>query len=270
MKIQYASDLHLEFKDNSHFIKQIGLEPAGDILLLAGDIIYLENRRMEGHPFFNWCSENYRETIIIPGNHEYYRDPYAKGYMRPYKNLSETLDAYEHKLRDNVRYMNNKSIVIDDVEIFGTTLWTITDPRFYVGIQTGMNDCNQIVYGDHKFWADDYTVVHGTCRDWLDDALKKSKAKHKVVLTHHCPISRKEFDVHSVGGGLWSAFHVDMEGFMREHDIEYWVYGHTHVQRGSGTQFESMGHGTTVLCNQLGYVQCGEQEGFNRQAFFEL
>ena len=46
--------------------------------------------------------------------------------------------------------------------------------------------------------------------------------------------------------------------FIEEHDIEYWIYGHTHTQDGSGTVFPSKGKGTKLLCNQLGYVEYNE------------
>ena len=37
MKIQYASDIHLELLDNSRFIKSMPFEVAGDVLVFAGD-----------------------------------------------------------------------------------------------------------------------------------------------------------------------------------------------------------------------------------------
>ena len=43
MKIQYMSDLHLEFMDNSRFIKNNEFEVKGDILVLAGDSFYLQD-----------------------------------------------------------------------------------------------------------------------------------------------------------------------------------------------------------------------------------
>ena len=42
MKIQFVSDLHLEFADNRAYLKEHPLEVTGDILLLAGDSVYLD------------------------------------------------------------------------------------------------------------------------------------------------------------------------------------------------------------------------------------
>ena len=44
MKIQYMSDLHLEFHENSMFLKQNEIPVTGEVLVLAGDIFYLKDK----------------------------------------------------------------------------------------------------------------------------------------------------------------------------------------------------------------------------------
>lgn len=72
MKIQYASDLHLEFAGNASYLKHNPLKVAGDILILAGDIGYLGDQNYSRHPFWDWASENYEQVIVAMGNHEFY------------------------------------------------------------------------------------------------------------------------------------------------------------------------------------------------------
>ena len=74
MKIQYASDLHLEFAENWRFLKENPLQVTGDILVLAGDIGYLGDENYSKHPFWDWASENYQQVIASMGNHEFYKE----------------------------------------------------------------------------------------------------------------------------------------------------------------------------------------------------
>jgi len=70
MKIQFASDLHLEMTANAEWLQSHLLEVVGDVLILAGDTAYLE----KGVPdwFLDWASASYKQVILIPGNHELY------------------------------------------------------------------------------------------------------------------------------------------------------------------------------------------------------
>ena len=73
MKIQYASDLHLEFSENYSFLKRNPLKPVGDILVLAGDIGYLNDDNYRSHSFWDWASDNFSQVIVVVGNHELYK-----------------------------------------------------------------------------------------------------------------------------------------------------------------------------------------------------
>ena len=79
MKIQYCSDLHLEFKENKNFIDKNPIQPSGEILLLAGDVIpfALINKHND---FFDFVSSNYESVYWVLGNHEYYH--YALGDVK--------------------------------------------------------------------------------------------------------------------------------------------------------------------------------------------
>ncbi len=113
MKIQYASDLHLELSGNSRWVKNNPLNVTGDILVLAGDIAYL-GTDCTNNPFWSWCADNYEQTLIVPGNHEYYG-----GF-----DLKDTLSEWTYELRSNVRYLNNVVVKLGHTYIVLSTLWS--------------------------------------------------------------------------------------------------------------------------------------------------
>ena len=107
--------------------------------------------------------------------------------------------------------------------------------------------------------------LHQQCLDWLGGALKASKAAHKVVVTHHCPTMRLEFNGYP-GGVLNSTFQVDLDAFIEGSGVDFWVYGHTHFSGGSGGKIGD----TTMLCNQLGYVFQNEHLAFDGETCIEV
>lgn len=60
MKIQYCSDLHMEFRENMRFMKSLPLEPVGDVLVIAGDVGYLVDSTI---PHFRFWAR-----LLLSGN----------------------------------------------------------------------------------------------------------------------------------------------------------------------------------------------------------
>ena len=255
MRIQYASDLHLEFEGNRSWLSKNGLKPVGDILILAGDITYLGVPDVFKCDFFDWCSKHFSQTLIVPGNHEFYG-----GF-----DVAETLSGFDYKVRDNVRYLNNQSAVIGDTELFLTTLWTKIDPICLPAIQQGMNDFRLARYKGKALNASNVDDLHQQCLSWLDSAIACSVAKHKVVITHHCPTCRREFNNYP-DSVLNSAFQVNLDAYIEHCCADCWIYGHTHFNGGSGMQIGA----TLLFSNQLGYVFHNEQLFFSSAAVVEL
>lgn len=116
MRIQYASDLHLEFGENSKWLKEHPLIPSADILVLAGDIGYLGDDNYQKHPFWDWASENFKQVIVVPGNHELYK----------YYDINELHEGVILEVRPNVKVHYNDVIHLDEeTDLIVSTLWAL-------------------------------------------------------------------------------------------------------------------------------------------------
>lgn len=250
MTIQYASDLHLEFEENVRFLRENPLDIAGDILVLAGDTIYLGEKLNEATWFFHWCARNFKHTYLIPGNHEYYGGT----------PIRKTLSDFNLKLLENVEYVNNRSVVIDDTEIFFSTMWTAIPDECVIDVEAVMTDCRLSIYsGAVKFRTTQWNEAHKLCYQWLLCALVKSTAKHKIVVTHHCPHMNPEFRRY-VGRMAETAYTTNLIQMLSGAEIEYWIHGHVHLPD------NTVIGGTQILSNPLGYVEDGEHLPFKDNA----
>ena len=253
MKIQYASDLHLEFAENGSFIKHSSLPVTGDILVLAGDIGYLGDESYIKHPFWDWVSENYRQVIICMGNHEFYK----------YYDIATLANGYCLEIRHNVHSYYNDTIHLDDTDIIVSTLWGHIPLQEAYFTESVISDFRRILYKGEKLTFAEFNKECERCVEFIQNAVIASRAKHKIVMTHHVPSFRMQHPkfANSKANG---AFTVELEGYIQSCDIEYWIYGHSHYN------VDMKIGNTQCVTNQLGYVFHNEHLTFNPGKFMEL
>lgn len=253
MKIQYWSDLHLEFTDNAKYLMQTRIEVVGDILILAGDISYW-NDRYFAHPYFDKLSEKFKKVFMIPGNHEFYNGA----------DLSILEDPIKIKVRDNIYLLNNITESIEGIDFFFTTLWSKIKSQNAFFIESMVSDFHFIKYNRNPLTSRDFNHFHTQSYQFLSDAISNSKSKKKVVVSHHCPTEKanaKEF----FGSELNDAFVIELYDFIYRSPIDYWIFGHTHRNEPPLDI-----NGTKVLTNQLGYVHLKEHKTFKMDAHFQI
>ncbi len=244
MKIQFASDLHLEFPENSAFLRANPIRPVGDILLLAGDIAqyYTLERQKE---FFRFCSSHFQKTFWVPGNHEYY-----------HSEIGNRTGHFEEEILPNVFLVNNHVVTVENLQIICSTLWTPVSDVNAVAIQKFMYDYRLIKDGDHLFSPARSTQLYEENLNFLKGAVSACNQKKCMVVTHHVP-TPDHYPEEYRGSVLNEAFVVALNVFINSSKIDYWIYGHHH----RNIPPFRIGN-TNLLTNQLGYVKKEEHSGF--------
>jgi predicted phosphodiesterase len=217
MKIQYASDLHLEFRDNARYLRENPLIPVGDILVLAGDIGYLNDDNYSLHPFWDWVSENFSQTLVVPGNHEFYKS----------EDLGTLKAGCIAVIRSNVKCYYNAMVTIDDVDFILSTLWAEISPANAYITEQNVSDFFRIAYNGRLLNAYLFNQEHQKAIKFIDKSIRESKNKKRVVVTHHVPTAlcmAEEFKNSRING----AFVAEMHDFIFDNAIDYWIYGHSH------------------------------------------
>ena len=235
LKIQYASDLHLEFIENTCYLESNPIQPVANILVLSGDIGYLGEDSFLKHPFWDWVSENFKQVIVIPGNHEFY-----KGY-----DLELLHDNWCLDIRPNVKcYYNAVVHLSDDIDLIVSTLWGHIEPKDAFATERMVNDFYRIKDGGVVINSERFNQEHEKCRAFI------------VVATHHVP-SYELVSPDFIGSPINGAFTAELGNFIAYSRIDYWIYGHSH------RNIDKVIGNTHCVSNQLGYVCHGESTTFN-------
>ena len=255
MVLQFLSDLHLEKPAHAAFVEENPIKVLGDILVMAGDISEIGHTSAAIERFWDWCGDNFEQTYIVPGNHEFYCG----------LDLADTLKPFSYMVRSNVNYLNNLCVTIDGkTAIFFTTLWThLTYNENENPLLLDDPDFQNVKFDGRRLTAEAYNEAHDVCLEMLKDSVAASTAEQKIVVTHHCPINAEH--PRYKGNGLTECFVAPLESYITTSGIDYWIHGHTHY---NGATHKLIGK-TLILSNQFGSLrpETGKpEEGFSPAA----
>ena len=256
MKIQFASDLHLEFFDNSKYLKYNPLKPVGDILVLAGDIDCLNRDYFFNNSFWDYVSDNFKEVIVVAGNHEFY-----KSY-----DLANIRDGKICSVRKNVNYYYNSLLNIGDVRLIVSPLWSYIPVEQANIVKNGVSDFHRISYNGSMLTVDKFNHEHELCLNFIKNSVTES-AKYQtssiVVATHHVPSFELSSTDHA-GSRISGAFTSELSNYIETSQIDYWIYGHSH------RNIDKVIGNTKCVSNQLGYIFYNEHLSFDNAKIIEV
>ena len=215
MKIQIASDLHLEQRQRN-LPNPEDFKPVSDrdVLVLAGDI-----GTHTGARDFVLRELEISPVIYVPGNHEYYSEWYRE----------ETDDAWRLLDEENadLHYLVAESVTLGGVRFCGapwyTDFWKEKDPYLLRYIGTGINDFSEW-FNDRGNWT---VARHVEQNRRQTEWLREQAGKVDVVVTHWPP-SRQSIHPRFDGSPLNPYFVNDYDDLVREVAPKVWISGHTH------------------------------------------
>lgn len=227
MKIQIASDLHLEMSSCKDGYSAAPIVPTGDILVLAGDILNTKSYdHLDDREIIEELSHHFKKVILIEGNHEHYR-----------RNISNEDFSFLYDT-GKIVFLNNNTFVYDDCRFICSTLWS--------GVEKAAT----------KFINDYYTIptmnkekendLHARSVDFLKSQLQMPFDGKTVVVTHHLPLQdciSEKYKNETIVNSAFASHHPELF----EYDIDLWVHGHSH----DFMQFEF--NGVPVVRNPRGY-----------------
>lgn len=240
MRIQVASDLHLEFPQNHQYMMD-QWKCDGDILVLCGDVCNLYNFK-PFKTFLGKYSRKYDLILYIPGNHEYYNSDFD--LIKKHQSLQEKYS--------NCTFINNQAIKIGKVKFICSTLWSNANRE----AAKRLNDYFVI----RNISRLELNKIHKDNVETLNELLSQKQKGYVVVLTHHLPLLNC-IDKKYKDDPINSCFVSNQEEIFKKHRIHYWFHGHSHQFNEIdvvNVPFKNKISQTKILRNPIGYRHAGE------------
>lgn len=248
MRIQYVSDIHLEFYNK---LPDNLIKPEAEVLCLAGDIGFpCSNHNKLYIEFLLKVSKDFRKVFIITGNHEYYT---TRRYSMEHVNDTIVKIIKENELH-NVTFLDNDYEDFEGYRFVGATLWSKCDVPI---VEHCINDFRTI----KNMTPILYCELHEIAREFLLSPEVTESPLPVVVMTHHLPSYELIAPVYKKHKNLNKYFASDSDDLFAP-TIKAWIYGHTHT--GGITKLKDI----IFACNPVGYP--GENESINTGTTIEL
>lgn len=240
MKIQYHSDLHIEY--NKYFINKFEVSKEADILVFAGDI---GTNPQQVELFFRKIREQSDIPILYAlGNHEYYGHDLL--IDTAYLNITQNI-------KDLYVFWATQSIEINNISFIGSTLYSdLSNPLEAQAVRRCLNDFRVVKGLDIEEWQSRFDISSTIIDNFLFAA--KQNNQKSVVITHFAPLrgvlTPEEFKNSPTNAGFCS----DLLDMIIQYQPKVWIYGHTHSN--IDYQLEE----TRIVSNQYGYPweDCGD------------
>jgi hypothetical protein len=254
MRLQFASDLHLETTPGQPFSDI--LTSSGDILILAGDICPVENPVYSS--FLRWCSQNWKQVLVVAGNHEYFCEFTA----RTIPEVDVCIQNIVMQLPNVLFLQGGDSVVIGGFRFVGTTLWSKVDTSLWADarlLQKG--DYTHTGYPPGRLTQPaDIVSLHHLQKKHLEAVILTSK-EPVIVITHHLPTYHLVADAHAQNP-LISTYATNLEYLMIP-NVRLWICGHSHTSKQWIAPSE-----TVCILNPRGYG--GSNRQFYKSALIDL
>lgn len=243
MNIQVFSDIHLEFYKTSY----PKIEPKCNYLFLAGDIGKITHDNYK--EFIEYCSNNWKKTFIVLGNHEYYHS--HKTYDQLFIEYNNFIDSF-----DNVYLLEKDIIKLEKWYIIGCTLWS-----YIHNSQCGVVNCPHQI---KKRIVNEYDGIrkvpigYYTYNSWFEESKKwiyeniGNEEYENIILFTHYPITHKNVlqkqfvkENNSIEKMNVFSSNLKFENIERKNIVS--ISGHTHYSH----NFKD--NNIHFISNQMGY-----------------